>query len=306
MNERRSKLADTDAGSKTEPEDHKTGKAIAGRGSAQRKKNVEGRKAAARKAGKAEDKSSEPEERKVVDKEAEQTKQAEQAEEVENAKAVDEEIEALDERKEDPEDPEEIDRLKRKYMVLRFWQTARRFWTDPRSLTAWLLTVGLFVVILLNLAAAYAMNVWNRNIFDALEKKDAGAVVTLSGVYIVDPGRQRAVRRRPGLRAHDAAAALAQMADRQPGRSLAEVRPLLPAQPGQRRSQKPGIPHRRRRADRDRIAGRFRQRRHVGLSVGCDLHRRAVDHRRLAQSQHRSASTSTSRASWWSPPCSTR
>ena len=185
MNERRSKLADTDAGSKTEPEDHKTGKAIAGRGSAQRKKNVEGRKAAARKAGKAEDKSSEPEERKVVDKEAEQTKQAEQAEEVENAKAVDEEIEALDERKEDPEDPEEIDRLKRKYMVLRFWQASRRFWTGQRSFTAWLLTVGLFVVIVLNIAAAYAMNVWNRNIFDALESKDAGAVVTLSGVYIV-------------------------------------------------------------------------------------------------------------------------
>ena len=40
-------------------------------------------------------------------------------------------------------------------------------------------------MVLVNLAAAYAMNVWNRNIFDALEKKDAGAVITLSGVYVV-------------------------------------------------------------------------------------------------------------------------
>jgi putative ATP-binding cassette transporter len=70
-------------------------------------------------------------------------------------------------------------------MVLRFWQTARRFWTDPHSHVAWLLTGALFVVILLNLAAAYAMNVWNRNIFDALEKKEAATVLWLSGVYVV-------------------------------------------------------------------------------------------------------------------------
>ena len=31
----------------------------------------------------------------------------------------------------------------------------------------------LLVIILLNLAAAYAMNQWNRSIFDALEKKEA-------------------------------------------------------------------------------------------------------------------------------------
>src|SRR5262249_24499052 len=61
----------------------------------------------------------------------------------------------------------------------------RRFWTDPRSYTAWALTGALLAVILINLAAAYAMNVWNRNIFDALERKDAGAIVTLSGVYLV-------------------------------------------------------------------------------------------------------------------------
>ena len=49
-------------------------------------------------------------------------------------------------------------RLKRKYMVLRFWQTARRFWTDPRSTVAWMLTRAVFAVVLVNLAAAHAMD----------------------------------------------------------------------------------------------------------------------------------------------------
>jgi putative ATP-binding cassette transporter len=118
---------------------------------------------------------------------AAEVKEAEQAEEVKEAKEVDEEIEALDEGKEneDVEDPEEIDRLKRKYMVRRFFQAARRFWTSQGSFTAWLLTGGLFTVIVLNIAAAYAMNVWHRNIFDALEKKDAGVVVHLAMLYVV-------------------------------------------------------------------------------------------------------------------------
>src|SRR6266550_931512 len=104
------------------------------------------------------------------------------AAESEETEALDKEIEALEET---PADPEEIEDLKRKYMVMRFWQTARRFWTDRGSHIAWLMTGALFAIILLNLAAAYAMNVWNRNIFDALEKKEPGTVVTLSLVYVV-------------------------------------------------------------------------------------------------------------------------
>ena len=107
------------------------------------------------------------------------------AAEMEESAPVDKKIEELNETGEETEDPEELERLKRKYMVLRFWQTAKRFWTDPRSTVAWLLTGGVLAVVLVNLAAAYAMNVWNRNIFDALEKKDAGAVLTLSGIYVV-------------------------------------------------------------------------------------------------------------------------
>src|SRR6185295_6624678 len=94
---------------------------------------------------------------------------------IEESGPVDKKIEELNETGDEDEDPEELERLKRKYMVLRFWQTAKRFWTDPHSGVAWALTGAVLGVVLVNLAAAYAMNVWNRNIFDALEKKDAGA-----------------------------------------------------------------------------------------------------------------------------------
>jgi putative ATP-binding cassette transporter len=105
--------------------------------------------------------------------------------EIEETAAVDKKIAALEETAEtDGQDAEDIEDLRRRYMVLRFWQTAKRFWTDRGSHLAWLLTGAVFAIILLNLAAAYAMNVWNRNIFDALEKKEAATVLTLSLVYL--------------------------------------------------------------------------------------------------------------------------
>src|SRR4029079_14069980 len=143
----------------------------------------------AKKAGKAvaedeaEDGSEETEAGRPQLTEAEKAKA--EAAEIEESAPVDKKIEELNETGEEDEDPEELERLKRKYMVLRFWQTARRFWTDPHSGVAWALTGAVLAVVLVNLAAAYAMNVWNRNIFDALEKKDAGAVISLSGIYVV-------------------------------------------------------------------------------------------------------------------------
>lgn len=141
------------------------------------------KKAKAKTAAKAEDGGEETEAGRPDLSEAERAEA--EAAEIEASAPVDKKIEELNEAGEEIEDPETLERLKRKYMVLRFWQTARRFWTDPRSYIAWSLTGALLAVILINLAAAYAMNVWNRNIFDALERKDGAAVVTLSGVYLV-------------------------------------------------------------------------------------------------------------------------
>ena len=99
--------------------------------------------------------------------------------------------------------------------------------------------------------------------------------------------RQRAARRRAGLRAHGHPAPLARLADQFGGVALAGQRPLLSAQPRRRRPPEPGISHRRGSADRHRLAGGFRRRRHLGVPVGRDLHRRALDHRRRADRDDR-------------------
>jgi vitamin B12/bleomycin/antimicrobial peptide transport system ATP-binding/permease protein len=41
----------------------------------------------------------------------------------------------------------------------------------------------ILLTVLLNLAASYGMNLWNRAIFDALEKRDARTVLFWSTIY---------------------------------------------------------------------------------------------------------------------------
>ncbi|GIK80744.1 MAG: ATP-binding protein [Alphaproteobacteria bacterium] len=78
---------------------------------------------------------------------------------------------------------EDVHELRRRYLLHRFWRTAAGFWRERGRTTAWTLTVVLLVILLLHLAATYAMNLWNRAIFDALEQKDAATVLTLSLIY---------------------------------------------------------------------------------------------------------------------------
>ena len=78
----------------------------------------------------------------------------------------------------------ERDKLERKYLLRRFWRTATGFWiTRGKDRLAWFLSVSLLVLILLNLGAQYGINRWNREIFDALEKRDSSAVLFLAGVF---------------------------------------------------------------------------------------------------------------------------
>jgi len=73
---------------------------------------------------------------------------------------------------------------RRRLLLGRFVYTARRFWTEKGSARAWLLTAGLLAIILAVVGAAYAMNVWNRAMFDALERRDAPVVGQLALVYV--------------------------------------------------------------------------------------------------------------------------
>ncbi len=70
-------------------------------------------------------------------------------------------------------------------LIARFWQTGRGFWRLQQRWTNWALTAGLLSVIVCVVAASYAMNAWNRAIFDSLQNKDASAIAQLSLLYFV-------------------------------------------------------------------------------------------------------------------------
>jgi len=76
------------------------------------------------------------------------------------------------------------ERLRKKYLLKRFWHTARGFWSRHRGdRLAWVLTGSLLVLIFVNLGAMLGINMWNRAIFDALERRDSGQVLYLSAVF---------------------------------------------------------------------------------------------------------------------------
>jgi putative ATP-binding cassette transporter len=76
------------------------------------------------------------------------------------------------------------EQLRKKYLLQRFWHTANGFWSRNRGdRLAWLLTLTLLILIIANLAAMYGINLWNRAIFDALEKRDSAKVFYLAGVF---------------------------------------------------------------------------------------------------------------------------
>lgn len=65
-----------------------------------------------------------------------------------------------------------VETLERRRLFARFWRTASGFWTGQRKREAWFLTLTLLAVILGQLFIQYRLNVWNREVFDALEKRD--------------------------------------------------------------------------------------------------------------------------------------
>ena len=72
---------------------------------------------------------------------------------------------------------------RRRLLLRRFWQSAGEFWGADGGRQAWLLTGLILLLILFNLAVSYGMNIWNRAIFDALEKRDPSTILFLSMVY---------------------------------------------------------------------------------------------------------------------------
>src|SRR5256885_14216390 len=78
-----------------------------------------------------------------------------------------------------------VEREQQKPLVRRFWRTARGFWSSKRSWkVAWLMTACLIALVIAQLVFQYQLNIWNKAIFDALEKKDAATVLHQAMIFV--------------------------------------------------------------------------------------------------------------------------
>ncbi len=79
--------------------------------------------------------------------------------------------------------PEEREQARKSYLLTRFWISARGFWSRNGDRLAWPFSIGLFILIVGNVGLQYGINVWNRAIFDGIERRDAGTVYFLTAVF---------------------------------------------------------------------------------------------------------------------------
>ncbi|MBR1191406.1 ABC transporter ATP-binding protein/permease [Bradyrhizobium sp. AUGA SZCCT0160] len=84
----------------------------------------------------------------------------------------------------DPElSPEEAEQARKDYLLTRFWISARGYWGKSGDRLAWVFSIGLLILIVVNVGFQYGINVWNRAIFDAIEKRESATVFYLSAVF---------------------------------------------------------------------------------------------------------------------------
>jgi vitamin B12/bleomycin/antimicrobial peptide transport system ATP-binding/permease protein len=79
--------------------------------------------------------------------------------------------------------PEDAEQARKDYLLTRFWISARGYWGKNGDRLAWLLSTGLLTLIVANIGFLYGINVWNRAIFDAIEKRDSATVFYLAAVF---------------------------------------------------------------------------------------------------------------------------
>src|ERR1700692_1143855 len=78
---------------------------------------------------------------------------------------------------------EDAEQARKDYLLTRFWISAKGFWGKNGDRLAWILSIGLLILIVTNVGFQYGINVWNRAIFDAIEKHDSATVFYLSAVF---------------------------------------------------------------------------------------------------------------------------
>ena len=83
----------------------------------------------------------------------------------------------------DPEAEAAREKERKRALQSRFWASASGFWDKKGDRLAWPLTIGLLLLVLLTVAAQYGINLWNRAIFDALERKESARVLTVAMIF---------------------------------------------------------------------------------------------------------------------------
>jgi vitamin B12/bleomycin/antimicrobial peptide transport system ATP-binding/permease protein len=78
----------------------------------------------------------------------------------------------------------QIKRPEQSHLLRRFWENATGFWGKRGTRLSWVLSGILLLTILLNLATSYGMNLWTREIFDALQQRSSHTILLLSIVYL--------------------------------------------------------------------------------------------------------------------------
>ena len=71
-----------------------------------------------------------------------------------------------------------------KRLLSRFWQSASGFWRGPSAWRAWLLVVLLIATALLQLLVQYRLNYWNRDFFNAFERKNGPELWAQALIFI--------------------------------------------------------------------------------------------------------------------------
>lgn len=74
-------------------------------------------------------------------------------------------------------------RLKDRELLARFWRAAHDAWASRKGWTSGMVAF-LIVIVLLQLLVQLLLNLWNRNFFDALERRDAAALWTQAQLFV--------------------------------------------------------------------------------------------------------------------------
>jgi putative ATP-binding cassette transporter len=72
----------------------------------------------------------------------------------------------------------------RKLLLGCFWESALGFWRRGAGRTAWVLTVTIVVVAVVNVLVQYEITVWYRTMFDALDKRDGSGLLRQSLLFV--------------------------------------------------------------------------------------------------------------------------